>query len=59
MSNTHEVKPLSKAGLTSNLDHLLGELEHYKELVEILEQECVKLYAQLRVLDKEDNNELR
>ena len=59
MNNTHEVKPPSKAGLTSKLEHLVSELEHHKELVKILEQECVKLYAQLKVLDKEDNNELR
>lgn len=50
---------LGKAGLTSNLEHSTGELEHYKELVNILEQQCVKLYAQMRVLDKEGNNELR
>lgn len=53
MSNTYEVKPLSKAGLTSNLEHLLGELEHYKELVDVLEQECVNLYAKLKQLEKE------
>lgn len=53
MNDTQEVKPLSKASLTANLEHLLGELEHYKELVNILEQQCAAFYVKLKQLEKE------